>query len=172
MSYCIKIPEICECNDFNILIDEFDKVYSQLDEVYSKMISNFKNIIVNVFKSDPKISTINFETIKSWARKIGNKDPFSAKINDLSDEKWLEQIISYAAAKPANEWNDADYNEAILKLKKWLDTLCHIAYILLKKTLDMYYDILFLIDSLKDHLNFTNLKIIKIILWKKYHKKY
>ena len=113
-----KIPEICECSDFNMLVDEFDKVYSQLDEVYSKMISNFKNVIVNVFKSDPKISTINFETIKSWARKIGNKDPFSAKINDLSDEKWLEQIISYAAAKPANEWNDADYNEAILKIEE------------------------------------------------------
>ncbi len=113
-----KIPEICNCKDYAKLVDEFDSVYSQLDKVYSKMISNFKDVIVKVFKSDPKISDINFETIKSWARKIGNKDPFSSKINDLSDEKWLEQIISYAAAKPANEWNDSDFNEAVLKIEE------------------------------------------------------
>ena len=113
-----KIPEICNCKDYTKIVDEFDNVYSQLDKVYSKMISNFKSVIVNVFKSDPKISDINFETIKSWARKIGNKDPFSSKINDLSDEKWLEQIISYAAAKPANEWNDSDFNEAVLKIEE------------------------------------------------------
>jgi hypothetical protein len=113
-----KIPEICECNDFSKLVDEFDKVYSQLDKVYVNMINNFKNIIVKVFRSDQNISDIDFDTIKSWAKKIGNKDPFSAKINELSDNKWLEQIISYAAEKPANEWNDSDYNEAILKIEE------------------------------------------------------
>ena len=82
------------------------------------MINNFKEVIVKVFKSDPNISDINFETIKSWSKKIGNKDPFSSKINDLSEDKWLEQIVSYAAAKPANEWSDSDYNEAVLKIEE------------------------------------------------------
>ena len=113
-----KIPEICQVKDMNGLVNEFDNIYSELDEVYSKMLNNFKNIIVNVFKSDPNIADANFEVIKSWAKKIGNKDPFSAKINDLSDEKWLEQIISFAAAKPAIEWNDSDYEEAILKIEE------------------------------------------------------
>ena len=113
-----KIPEICDCKDLKNLITEFDKIYSQLDEVYSKMLVNFKKVIVNVFKSDPNIVDINFETIKTWGKKIGNKDPFSAKINELNDEKWLEQIISYAAAKPANEWNDSDYDEAVLKIEE------------------------------------------------------
>ena len=36
---------------------------------------------------------MDFVTIKTWAKKIGAKDPFSAKINDLSDEKWLEHIL-------------------------------------------------------------------------------
>ena len=113
-----KIPEICDCKVLKNLITEFDKIYSQLDEVYSKMLVNFKKVIVNVFKSDPNIVDINFETIKTWGKKIGNKDPFSAKINELDDEKWLEQIISYAAAKPANEWNDSDYDEAVLKIEE------------------------------------------------------
>ncbi len=113
-----KIPEICDCKDLKNLITEFDKIYSQLDEVYSKMLVNFKKVIVDVFKSDPNIVDINFETIKTWGKKIGNKDPFSAKINELDDEKWLEQIISYAAAKPANEWNDSDYDEAVLKIEE------------------------------------------------------
>lgn len=113
-----KIPAICECKDYKKLVFEFDKIFSQLDEVYSKMINNFKEVIVKVFKSDPNISDINFETIKSWSKKIGNKDPFSSKINDLSEDKWLEQIVSYAAAKPANEWSDSDYNEAVLKIEE------------------------------------------------------
>ena len=113
-----KIPAICECKDYKKLVPEFDKIFSQLDEVYSKMINNFKEVIVKVFKSDPNISDINFETIKSWSKKIGNKDPFSSKINDLSEDKWLEQIVSYAAAKPANEWSDKDYNEAVLKIEE------------------------------------------------------
>ena len=79
------------------------------------MIENFKKVIVKVFQSDPNISDIDFETIKSWAKKIGTKDPFSAKINELTEDKWLEQIASFAASKPANEWNDSDYTEAILK---------------------------------------------------------
>ena len=67
---------------------------------------------------DRNISDINFETIQAWCKKIGSRDPFSAKCNELSEEKWLEQIISFAAAKPANEWNDNDYNEAILKIEE------------------------------------------------------
>ena len=82
------------------------------------MIQNFKDIILKAFKSDPNISNIDFETIKSWGRKINNKDPFSAKINDLKENEWIEQIISYAAAKPANEWSDTNYNEAILKIEE------------------------------------------------------
>jgi hypothetical protein len=113
-----KIPEICNCDDLQKLVKEFDKVYSELDKVYINMISNFKKVIVKVFKSDPNISDINFETIKAWCKKIGSKDPFSSKSNDLPEDKWLEQIISYAASKPANEWNDNDYNEAILKIEE------------------------------------------------------
>ena len=113
-----KIPEICKCEDLKKLVNEFDKIYSDLDKVYINMISNFKNVIVNVFKTDPNISDINFETIQAWCKKIGSRDPFSAKCNELSEEKWLEQIISFAAAKPANEWNDNDYNEAILKIEE------------------------------------------------------
>ena len=113
-----KIPEICECKDYNKLISEFDKIYSQLDKVYSNMINNFKKVIINVFKSDPNISDVSFEMIKEWAKSIGEKDPFSAKINEMTEDKWLEQIISYAAAKPANEWTDTDYNEAVLKLEE------------------------------------------------------
>ena len=39
--------------------------------------------------------------IKEWAKSIGEKDPFSAKVYEMTEDKWLEQIISYAAAKPA-----------------------------------------------------------------------
>ena len=97
---------------------EFDIIYSQLDEVYSKMLKNFKKVILNVFQSDPNIADINFEAIKEMGKQIGIKDPFSAKINELSEEKWLEQIISYAQAKPSNEWSDSDYDEAILKIEE------------------------------------------------------
>ena len=51
-------------------------------------------------------------------KKINQNDPFSAKINELDDEKWLEQVISFAANKPANEWNDTDYNEAGLAIEE------------------------------------------------------
>ena len=113
-----KIPEICQCKNPDNLIDEFDKIYSELDKVYSNMIENFKKVIVKVFQSDPNISDIDFETIKSWAKKIGTKDAFSAKVNELTEDKWLEQIASFAASKPANEWNDSDYTEAILKIEE------------------------------------------------------
>ena len=63
----------------NSLVNEFDNIYSELDEVYSKMLNNFKNIIINVFKSDPNIADANFEVIKSWAKKIGNKRPIFCK---------------------------------------------------------------------------------------------
>ena len=113
-----KIPEICQVKDIKNLVKEFDIIYSQLDEVYSKMLKNFKKVILNVFQSDPNIADINFDAIKEMGKQIGIKDPFSAKINELSEEKWLEQIISYAQAKPSNEWSDSDYDEAILKIEE------------------------------------------------------
>ena len=113
-----KIPEICGTEEPKKLIVEFDKIYSQLNKVYDQLISDFKTKIIKVFQSDPNISDIDFETIKSWAKKIGSNDPFSAKINDLDDDKWLEQVISYAASKPANEWNDNDYQEAGLAIEE------------------------------------------------------
>ena len=113
-----KIPEICKVEDIKNLVKEFDIIYSQLDEVYSKMLKNFKKVILNVFQSDPNIADINFDAIKEMGKQIGIKDPFSAKINELSEEKWLEQIISYAQAKPSNEWSDSDYDEAILKIEE------------------------------------------------------
>ena len=51
-------------------------------------------------------------------KKIGPQDPFSAKINELDADKWLEQIISFAANKPANEWNDKDYQDASLAIEE------------------------------------------------------
>ena len=45
-------------------------------------------------------------------------DPFSARYKEFdSEQEWIEQIISYAAAKPANEWTDKDYNQAVLKVE-------------------------------------------------------
>ena len=113
-----KIPEICGTEDPKKLIKEFDKIYSQLNKVYENLILDFKTKIIKVFQSDPNISDIDFDTIKSWAKKINQNDPFSAKINELDDEKWLEQVISFAANKPANEWNDTDYNEAGLAIEE------------------------------------------------------
>jgi len=113
-----KIPEICGTEDPKKLIKEFDNVYSQLNKVYENLIKDFKSKIIKVFQSDPNISDIDFETIKSWAKKINKNDPFSAKINELDDDKWLEQVISYAASKPANEWTDTDYNEAGLAIEE------------------------------------------------------
>lgn len=113
-----KIPEICGTDHPKNLIKEFDKIYTQLNKVYEKLIEDFKTKIIKVFQSDPNISDIDFETIKSWAKKIGKNDPFSAKINELDDHKWLEQVISYAASKPANEWSDNDYNDAGLAIEE------------------------------------------------------
>lgn len=114
----VKLPQICGTEDPKKLIKEFDKIYSELDEVYNQLIDEFKNKIINVFQSDKNISDIDFETIKSWAKKIGSRDPFSAKINDLSETQWLEQVISFAAAKPANEWNDIEYKKAGLAIEE------------------------------------------------------
>ena len=60
----------------------------------------------------------NFDTIKDMAKKIGAKDPFSAKINVLTEDKWLEHLVSYAAAKPSSDWNDTDFDQASLKLEE------------------------------------------------------
>ena len=57
-----------------------------------------------MFQSDPNISDIDFETIKSWAKKIGSKDPFSAKINDLNDDKWLDFLITGGKYDKNNEF--------------------------------------------------------------------
>ena len=113
-----RIPKICECDDYDKLVDEFDKIYSELDKSYTSMIENFKNIILSVFKSDPNIADIDFDTIKAMAKKIGTKDPFSAKINVLTEDKWLEHLVSYAAAKPSSDWNDTDFDQASLKLEE------------------------------------------------------
>jgi predicted house-cleaning noncanonical NTP pyrophosphatase (MazG superfamily) len=72
-----------------------------------------------VFQSDPNTSDIDFATIKEMSKKIGPKDPFSAKINELKNENaWIEQIVSFSANKPANEWNDKDFHEAVLKIEE------------------------------------------------------
>ena len=114
-----KIPEICGTEDSNQLIKEFDKIWLQLDQVFEDMVDQFKQVILKVFRTDPNIFDMNFMTIKEWAKKIGDKDPFSAKINEFKKENdWIEQIISYAASKPANEWNDKDYQEATLKIEE------------------------------------------------------
>ena len=114
----VKLPEICGTEDPKKLIKEFDKIYSELDEVYNQLIEEFKNKIINVFQSDPNTSNIDFETIKAWSKKIGTKDPFSAKINSLEENKWIEQVISFAAAKPSNEWSDKDFEDAGLSIEE------------------------------------------------------
>ena len=82
------------------------------------MISTMKKTILDVFSIDPNISDINFETLKSWAEQVGDQDPFSARVKEFkSDHQWIEQIVSYAAAKPANEWTDKDFDRAILKVE-------------------------------------------------------
>ena len=114
-----KIPEICGTEDPTQLIKEFDKIWLQLDQVFEDMVNQFKQVILKVFRADPNISDMDFVTIKEWAKKIGAKDPFSAKINEFKKENdWIEQIISYAASKPASEWNDHDFQEATLKIEE------------------------------------------------------
>ena len=80
-----KIPEICGTEDSNQLIKEFDKIWLQLDQVFEDMVDQFKQVILKVFKTDPNIFDMDFMTIKEWAKKIGDKDPFSAKINELKE---------------------------------------------------------------------------------------
>lgn len=114
-----KIPEICGTNDPEKLLSEFTKIWEDLDQVYDRMINQFKSIIQEIFTNEPQTSGVDFETIKTWARQVGVNDPFSARINEFKNEnQWLEQVISYAASKPANEWNDKDYNEAVLKIEE------------------------------------------------------
>ncbi len=113
-----KIPKICGTEDSNQLIKEFDKIWLQLDQVFEDMVDQFKQVILKVFKTDPNISDMDFAMIKEWAKKIGAKDPFSAKINELKENDWIEQVISFAASKPCNEWNDKDFEEATLKMEE------------------------------------------------------
>jgi len=113
-----KIPKICGTEDSSQLIKEFDKIWLQLDQVFEDMVDQFKQVILKVFKTDPNISDMDFAMIKEWAKKIGAKDPFSAKINELKENDWIEQVISFAASKPCNEWNDKDFEEATLKMEE------------------------------------------------------
>ena len=114
----VKLPQICGTENPKKLIKEFDQIYSELNEAYDQLINEFKTKIINVFQSDPNISDINFGIIKDWCKKIGSRDPFSAKINSLEENKWIEQVISFAAAKPANEWSDKDFQEAGLAIEE------------------------------------------------------
>ena len=114
----VKLPQICGTENPKKLIKEFDQIYSELNEAYDQLINEFKSKIINVFRSDPNISDINFGIIKDWCKKIGSRDPFSAKINSLEENKWIEQVISFAAAKPANEWSDKDFQEASLAIEE------------------------------------------------------
>ncbi len=113
-----KIPNICGETEPEKLIKVFKLIFNELDKVYENMIFTMKKTILDVFTNDSNISDINFETIKSWAEQVGDQDPFSARANEFKfDHQWIEQIVSYAAAKPANEWTDKDFNQAILKVE-------------------------------------------------------
>ena len=37
-----KIPNICQANEPNQIVNEFDKIYFQLDNAYKDLIKNFK----------------------------------------------------------------------------------------------------------------------------------
>ena len=114
-----KIPQICGTHEPKKLLAEFTTIWDDLDQVYDRMILQFKTIIEDTFNQEPQTSGVNFEIIKGWAKQVGSLDPFSARINEFKNENdWLEQVISYAASKPANEWNDRDYNEAVLKIEE------------------------------------------------------
>ena len=113
-----KIPAICDEKNPKELVVVFKSIFDELDQVYQNMIENMKNTILDVFKTDRNISDIDFKTVKNWAEKVGENDPFSARYKEFdSEQEWIEQIISYAAAKPANEWTDKDYDQAVLKVE-------------------------------------------------------
>tara|TARA_B100000686_G_scaffold319002_1_gene369315 strand:- start:456 stop:3830 length:3375 start_codon:yes stop_codon:yes gene_type:complete len=113
-----KIPDICGEKDPDKLVSVFKSIFDELDQVYKNMIENMKKTILDVFKTDPNISDIDFNTVKDWAEQVGENDPFSSRFKEFdSDEEWIEQIISYLLAKPANEWTDNDYNQAVLKVE-------------------------------------------------------
>ena len=75
----VKLPQICGTEDPKKLIIEFDKIYSELNEVYDQLIEEFKNKIINVFKSDPNVSDIDFETINCGLRKLDHVTHFLQK---------------------------------------------------------------------------------------------
>ena len=114
-----KIPEICGTEDSNQLIKEFDKIWLQLDQVFEDMVDQFKQVILKVFKTDPNIFDMNFMTIKEWAKKIGDKDPFSAKINefkkengvDLREDPLAKQRLKEAAEKAKIELSSSSQTE-------------------------------------------------------------
>ena len=113
-----KIPNICAETDPTKLVSTFKTIFDELDQVYQNMIENMKKTILDVFKTDRNISDIDFDTVKNWAEQVDENDPFSARYKDFDNEQeWIEQIISYAAAKPANEWTDKDYDQAVLKVE-------------------------------------------------------
>ena len=113
-----KIPNICGENDPNKLVTIFKSIFDELDQVYQNMIENMKKTILDVFKTDRNISDMSFDIVKDWAQQVGENDPFSSRFKEFeTDNEWIEQIISYAAAKPANEWTDKDYDQAVLKVE-------------------------------------------------------
>ena len=123
-----RLPEIClsktidaegiKTNEIKNFIKEFDKLWSELKNAHKQLIEEFKNTILKVFKSDPNIFDISFETIKKRALLVGENDPFSAKIKKYkSDDEWIEQVVGYSIGKPVEEWMDQDFTLAQLKLE-------------------------------------------------------
>ena len=123
-----RLPEIClsktidaegiKTNEIKNFIKEFDKLWSELKNAHKQLIEEFKNTILKVFKSDPNIFDISFETIKKRALLVGENDPFSAKIKKYkNDDEWIEQVVGYSIGKPVEEWMDQDFTLAQLKLE-------------------------------------------------------
>ena len=123
-----KLPEIClnqpvsakgiNKKEIEKFISEFKNLWSELHHAHEMLINKFKDSIVGVFKSDPNIFDINFETIKQRAKIVGNNDPFSAKLSkSKSDSEWIESIAAYSISKPLEEWLDSDFDHAQLKVE-------------------------------------------------------
>ena len=123
-----RLPEIClgrpiaaegiKTSEIKDFITEFDKLWSELKNAHQQLIEEFKNTILKVFKSDPNIFDISFETIKKRALLVGENDPFSAKISKYKTEsEWIEQVVGYSIGKPVEEWIDQDFTYAQLKLE-------------------------------------------------------
>ena len=49
---------------------------------------------------------------------VSIEEPLEMVVRYKKENDWIEQIISYAASKPASEWNDHDFQEATLKIEE------------------------------------------------------